>query len=391
MTMLATRPTKEGRWTADPGFGIYVHVPFCAHRCHYCDFNTYEGLDELHGRYVDALVSDIRRADPSPRAVTSIFFGGGTPTLLPARQLGRVLDAVRGRLALAADAEVTVEANPETVDEAYFDALLHAGVDRVSIGVQSLVPHVLRGLGRTHPAERALAAVAAAQRAGFTDVNVDLIYGSPWESETDWRDTLERALAAEPTHVSAYALTVESGTPLHTFVATGRVPDVDPDIQAERHGIAAALLAEAGYARYEISNWAQPGRACAHNVLYWCAGDYLAFGAGAHGHMDGHRYWHVRLPREYIAAVEARASTIAGDELLDRDARAGEALALGLRLTTGIDVESFRARFGEDPVDRRGLAIARLMDLGLLVRDGGHLRITERGTMLASEVQGQVL
>ena len=391
MSMLAPQPTRTGSWVADPGFGVYVHIPFCVHRCHYCDFNTYEGLGELHTRYVDALVADIQRSVASQGGVTSMFFGGGTPTLLPVQELARVIAALRDHVGMSSETEVTVEANPETVDEVYFAALLGAGVNRVSIGVQSLVPHVLRGLGRTHSAERALEAVDAAKSAGFTDVNIDLIYGSPWESETDWRVTLERAVTVEPTHISAYALTVESGTPLATFVATGRVPDVDPDIQAERHGIADAMLDAAGFARYEVSNWARPGHACAHNVLYWCGGEYLAFGAGAHGHIGGRRYWHVRLPRDYIDAVETGATTIAGSEELDDETRAGEALALGLRLTGGIDIDAFGARFGSDHLERRAPAIERLIDVGLLERSDGHLRITQRGTMLANEVHAQLL
>ena len=391
MSTLAPQPTRAGRWVADPGFGVYVHIPFCAHRCHYCDFNTYEGLGELHTRYVDALVADIRRSGAAQSGATSIFFGGGTPTLLPVQELARIITALRDHVGMSSEAEVTVEANPETVDEAYFAALLRAGINRVSIGVQSLVPHVLRGLGRTHSAERALDAVHAAKRAGFADVNIDLIYGSPWESDADWRETLERAVMVEPTHISAYALTVESGTPLATFVATGRVPDVDPDIQAERHGIADALLGAAGFARYEISNWARPGHACAHNVLYWCGGEYLAFGAGAHGHIGGRRYWHLRLPRHYIDAVETGATTVGGSEELDDETRAGEALALGLRLTGGIDIDAFSARFGSYHLERRAPAIARLIEVGLLERSDGHLRITTRGTMLANEVQAQLL
>lgn len=391
MTLLAPLPARTGRWVADPGFGVYVHIPFCAHRCHYCDFNTYEGLDDLHGRYVEALVRAIHGAAAAAREVTSIFMGGGTPTLLPAVELRRVFDALRDTMPIASDAEITVEANPETVDEAHFGELLDAGVNRVSIGVQSLAPHVLRGLGRTHSAQRALDAVDDATRAGFTDVNIDLIYGSPWETDNDWRATLQQAVDAEPTHVSAYALTVESETPLATFVSTGRVPDVDPDIQAARHAIADAVLGAAGFARYEISNWALPDHACAHNVLYWCAGDYLAFGAGAHGHADGRRYWQVRLPRDYIAAVERRGSTIDGEEQLGGDARSGEALALGLRLASGIDLVGFAERFGPRALAERGDAIARLTDLGLLARAGDRLHLTERGTMLANEVQSQLL
>ena len=399
-TFLAQDPTsavairaKEGRWTTEPGFGVYVHIPFCVHRCHYCDFNTYEGQDGLHGPYVDALVHHIDTYAPGrdfPPA-TSVFFGGGTPTILEARGIGRVIAAIRARVGVVPGAEVTVEANPETVDEAYFGSLLDIGVNRVSIGVQSLVDTVLVGLGRTHSSQVALDAVVAARRAGVDDLNVDLIYGSPWEREGDWRTTLDRAIEAGPDHISAYALTVESGTPLHTLVATGRVPDVDPDVQAERHGIAAGVLEEAGYERYEISNWARPGRASAHNVLYWCAGDYLGFGAGAHGHLDGRRYWAMRLPREWIARAESGAGVEAGSERLDDEARAGEALMLGLRLASGVDPSAFAERFGAGAWARRRDIVADLEGLGLLETSSEWIRLTARGTLVANEVGARLL
>ena len=314
---------SSGRWLDRPGFGVYVHIPFCRHRCHYCDFNTYEGMDDQYEAYVDALVTDIDRWDgPAPDA-TSVFFGGGTPTLLPVESLSRILEAVRDRFGFAPDPEITIEANPEGVDERVFEGLLLAGFNRVSFGVQSLVPSVLAGLGRTHSPETARLAIAAARNAGFEDVNADLIYGSPWESTSDWLVSLEGILEIDPDHVSAYALTIEEGTPLATLVTTGRVPDVDPDLQAERHAAAEALLGAAGFDRYEISNWARPGRACRHNVLYWSAGDYAGFGAGAHGHIAGRRSWARRLPREFIGAVAAGR--------LDRSGRRGPRSRRSLR------------------------------------------------------------
>jgi oxygen-independent coproporphyrinogen-3 oxidase len=380
-----------GRWTPDPGFGVYVHIPFCTHRCHYCDFNTYEGQDDLHGAYVDALITDIEAWTGVRRVATSVFFGGGTPTLLAPEQLGRILRAVEGTCGIAPGAEATVEANPETVDERAFEGLLAAGFNRVSIGVQSLVPKVLVGLGRTHSPERALDAIAAARRAGVADVSADLIYGSPWESADDWVTSLTGVIEAGPDHVSAYALTIEDATPLATLVATGRVPDVDPDLQAARHAVAGDLLGAAGFERYEVSNWAQPGRASAHNVLYWCGGDYLGFGAGAHGHLDGERFWSVRLPRDFIAAASDGRPTRAGGEVIADDARAGEAVMLGLRLTSGIDTVSFDRRFGSTALQPRAGEIDALCRAGLLERSGEMLRMTERGTMLASEIAARLL
>ncbi|HEY7875952.1 MAG TPA: radical SAM family heme chaperone HemW, partial [Actinomycetota bacterium] len=287
---------RAGEWLEEPGFGIYVHIPFCQHRCHYCDFNTYEGRDDLHEVYVDALVAEIETWRGPARPVTSVFFGGGTPTLLPSDALGRVLDAIGDRFGLAHDAEITAEANPETVDAPYFERLLGAGLNRVSIGVQSLVPRVLLGLGRTHSPEAAVDAIAAARAAGFDDVNADLIYGSPWERPEEWVASLRGVIDQSPDHVSAYALTIEEGTPLSTLIRTGRVRDVDPDVQAERYETAVDLLDTAGYERYEVSNWARPGHECRHNQLYWGQHDYLGFGCAAHSHRAGRRWWNLRTP-----------------------------------------------------------------------------------------------
>ena len=378
---------RSGRWLADPGFGVYVHIPFCRHRCHYCDFNTYERLDALHAPYVDALIADIERHGTRAKgAATSVFFGGGTPTLLSPSQLGRILGAVQESIGVAPGAEITTEVNPETVDERAFEELLEAGFNRFSIGIQSLAPAVLTKLGRTHSAERALESLAAARRAGAEDLNADLIYGSPWEQPDDWKRSLEGVIGAGTEHVSAYALTIEEGTPLHTLIATGREPDVDGDIQAERHEVADAYLEAAGFERYETSNWARPAKASRHNVLYWSAGDYLGFGAGAHAHIDGRRWWSQRLPRDFIASVAADESTEAGFELLEPEARGPEALMLGLRLTSGIEVAAFEARFGDECLRARTDLIDDLAGIGLLERDHNHLRLGERATMVANDV-----
>ncbi|MDQ3957405.1 MAG: radical SAM family heme chaperone HemW [Actinomycetota bacterium] len=385
---------SNGEWQADPGFGVYVHIPFCRHRCHYCDFNTYEGLDALHAPYARALEREIRAA-PGPRPATSVFFGGGTPTLLAADVLGRLLGAIRDTTGTAPGAEITVEANPETVDERYFEALLGYGFNRFSIGIQSLAPGVLRRLGREHSADTALAALAAARSAGVTNLNADLIFGSPWEGPSDWLRSLHGVIEEDPEHVSAYALTVEEGTPLATQVATGREPDVDPDVQAERHAVAEDVLGAAGYVRYEISNWSRPGRASRHNVLYWSAGDYAGFGAGAHGHEGGRRYWRTRLPRDFVAAVSAGAGsagpgnemgagTEAGGETLSPQERVAEAMMLGLRLRSGIDTAAFDARWGRD--ERLETVASGLCAQGWLERADGWLRLSRAGTMVANDI-----
>jgi putative oxygen-independent coproporphyrinogen III oxidase len=382
---VAPSSARDGRWQADPGYGVYVHVPFCVHRCHYCDFNTYEGLDDLHEPYVAALEREIAASGPHPRPATSVFVGGGTPTLLRPEALGRLLRAIRDSAGIELAAEVTVEANPESVDERAFEGLLEAGFNRFSVGVQSLSPHVLRRLGRTHSPETALNALDAARRAGAEDVNADLIFGSPWETPEDWLRSLEGIAAAGTSHVSAYALTVEEGTPLATLVATGREPDVDPDVQAERHAVAEDVLGAAGFARYEVSNWARPGRASRHNVLYWSAGDYAGFGAGAHGHAAGRRYWRMRLPRDYVAAAIDGTSTEAGSEELDDSARAREAVVLGLRLASGIHEESFYALHPGTAEAVGGIA-TELCSAGWLERDRGWLRLPGRATMVANEI-----
>jgi putative oxygen-independent coproporphyrinogen III oxidase len=384
-------PGRAGGWLEEPGLGVYVHVPFCLHRCRYCDFNTYEGLGGLHAPYADAVVRDIERWPGPDGPATSVFFGGGTPTLLEPRLLTRMLGAVRARFGLVPGAEVTVEANPETVDEDAFGALLDAGFNRFSVGVQSLCDHVLAGLGRTHSATRALDALAAARRAGVEDLNADLIYGSPWETGPDWASTLHGIVDAEPDHVSAYALTVEEGTPLATLVRTGRAAEPDPDVQADRHGVADGVLDAAGLRRYEVSNWSRPGRASRHNCLYWSAGDYVGFGAGAHSHLRGRRWWSVRLPRLYVDAVAQGRTVVAGDERLGPDERAGEALVLGLRLRTGVDLGGFVRRFGHGALARREAAMADLEARGLVERRGGFVRVAEAATLVADEVARALL
>jgi oxygen-independent coproporphyrinogen-3 oxidase len=385
-----TRGRIDG-WVADPGFGIYVHIPFCAHRCGYCDFNTYEGLDALHAPYVDALIRAISQWDGPGEQATSVFFGGGTPTMLPPDSLGLILQAVRNRFGIVDGAEVTVEANPETIDDGVLAGLLEAGFDRISMGVQSLAPRVLAGLERKHTGGRAIEALRAARRAGFRYVSGDLIYGSVWESPDDLRRSVEGLLETGVDHVSAYALTIEEGTPLATLVKTGRVGDVDPDVQADRFEIVGELLGSAGYRRYEISNWARAGHESQHNLLYWCAGDYIGFGAGAHSHVGGRRWWATRLPRDFIDAATADLPTESGHEDLIADARAGEALMLGLRLVDGIPTVNFRSRFGPTALEKREEDISALESMGLLQRDATSLRLSAQGTLLANEVVGRLL
>jgi oxygen-independent coproporphyrinogen-3 oxidase len=361
-------------------FGVYVHVPFCASRCDYCDFATWTDRAHLADAYVDACVTDVGRRitrGELPDA-TSVFFGGGTPSLLAADRLVRILDAIPR----ADGAEITVECNPDSVDREKLDAFRSAGVDRVSVGVQSMRPHVLRALGRTHDPDNVVRAIGAARDAGFERVSVDLIYGAASESFDDWRATLLDALALGPDHVSAYALTVEPGTPLGRMVAAGERRAPDDDDQADKYLLADELLTAAGFDWYEISNWARPGQECRHNWLYWDGGDYAGIGCAAHGHTGGRRWWNVRTPDRYVDLVARDAPVEAGAETLDPATRAEEAFALALRTRTGARVPA--GGLVRDRIDV-------LAEDGLVVADGDRIRLTTRGRLLASAVTVDLL
>jgi putative oxygen-independent coproporphyrinogen III oxidase len=361
----------------DARFGVYVHIPFCASRCDYCDFATWTDRDHLIGAYVDACVVDLdRRRTGGLPAATSVFFGGGTPSLLPGDQLARILDSI----ARADGAEVTVECNPDSVDAAKLATYFRAGVNRLSFGVQSMVPHVLTGLGRTHDPDNVRRSVELARDAGFARISVDLIYGTPGESPADWQQSLDGALALGVDHVSAYALTVEPATALGRQVAAG-APAPDDDLQADAYARADSFLAAAGLEWYEVSNWARPGQACRHNELYWSGGEYVGIGCAAHGHTDGTRWWNVRTPDRYIAAVEAGVPAVAGSEVLDPETRAEESFALALRTSAGVRAAAVAAS-----------VVADLAEQGLLVRSGAdHIVLTRRGRLLASDLTARLL
>jgi oxygen-independent coproporphyrinogen-3 oxidase len=346
-----------GARSVGPGsFGAYVHVPFCAKRCDYCAFATWTDRGHLIDRYLAALRIEIRRAvEAGMAAVTSVFFGGGTPSLVPGRELMRVL----AELPLAAGAEVTVECNPDTITSELLATYLAGGVSRLSLGVQSMVPQVLALLGRTHEPENVRRSVDLARSAGFETFNVDIIYGAVGESPADWEQTVREVLALDPPHVSAYALTVEAGTAL----ALDRARYPDDDDQASKYELADDLLTAAGLANYEISNWAQPGHECRHNLLYWSQGDYLGFGCSAHSHRDGRRWWNIRTPERYLALVEAGQSTEAAGEELEPDVRRLEGLQLALRTRAGVPAGAL------DPAELPGL-VEEQRDRVVLTRAG---------------------
>ncbi len=367
--LVATGPGAGGG--AAP-FGVYLHVPFCRHRCDYCAFATYTDRDHLMEAYAAACVAEVRRATEREGmpAATSVFVGGGTPSRLPADLLASVL----GSVPVVAGAEVTVECNPEDVTPGLLAAYRAAGVTRVSLGVQSTVGHVLEGLGRRHGPAHVIEAAALVAGAGFTSWNMDLILGGAGERDEDWERSLDDllGLASAPPHVSAYALTVEPGTPLAR--ATDRHPD--DDVQAGRYESAERILTAAGYRWEEISNWALPGHECRHNRLYWDQGDYRGIGSAAHSHRGGRRWWNVRTPDRYVALVAADGSTVAGEEVLDAADRRFEALALALRTSSGVPAGALP----EDP------------DLDDLVdRDGDRKVLTVRGRLLANAVTGYLI
>jgi putative oxygen-independent coproporphyrinogen III oxidase len=395
-------PVNPTRWLTAPvesglaaGFGVYLHVPFCAHRCGYCDFATaVPDSDEQMARYVAALRTDIQRTvgagpaavapEGSVRAtdawpqVTSIFVGGGTPTLLPADDLAGLVRLVHDELDIAPGAEVTVECNPETASPGLFDALVDAGVTRLSIGAQSFAPHVLTTLERRHGPAAPVRAVRMARDAGIGSINLDLIYGTPGETDEDWTATLAAVVAAGTDHVSAYALTIHDNTPFGRAVTTGAMSAPDDDVQRDRFDVADQVLGAAGFEHYEVSNWALgPRQRSTHNVLYWRHGDYLGFGLGAHAHVDGRRWWAPRSLTRYLAAVEEGRAPVAGSETLDTDERAVERLMLGLRLREGLH-----------PHDAPSIDLMALEDAvthDLVTGSCGRLQATDRGWYLLDE------
>jgi putative oxygen-independent coproporphyrinogen III oxidase len=349
---------------ASRAFGAYVHVPFCAARCDYCAFATWTDRGHLVDRYLAAVRTEVERAvDGGLPPVTSVFFGGGTPSLVPAEGLTAVLAAIP----LADGAEVTVECNPDTVTADLLAAYRDGGVNRLSLGVQSMVPSVLASLGRSHDPAAVRRSVELARSAGFETFNLDLIYGAAGETLDDWSRSLDLALELDPPHVSAYGLTVEPGTSLADDPA--RHPD--EDVQADEYLLAAERLEAAGLAWYEISNWARPGHECRHNLLYWSQGDYRGFGCAAHSHEAGRRWWNVRTPDRYVELVEAGRPAEAAAEVLAGDERRIEALQLAVRTRHGVPATAI-------PPDDR-------LD-GLVAVAGDRAVLTVRGRLLANEV-----
>ncbi|NDK30698.1 radical SAM family heme chaperone HemW [Nesterenkonia haasae] len=337
---------------ADKPFGLYVHIPFCSVRCGYCDFNTYTSADlgpgASHQSYPETVVAELefaRRtlddAGAPERALSTIFFGGGTPTLLPAGDLARILQKAKDLFGFAPDAEVTTEANPDTVTDESAQILAEAGFTRLSLGMQSAVPHVLRTLDRTHDPDNVPTAHAAARAAGL-ETSLDLIYGTPGESLEDWSQSLRAAIALRPDHISAYSLIVEDGTAMAAQIRRGELVDIDPDDQADKYIMTDQMVAAAGYEWYEVSNFSHKGQSQSrHNVNYWRDSDWWGAGPGAHSHLAGMRWWNVKHPAPYAQRVQQGISPGHGRELLDAEAAVLEYLMLRLRIVEGLDVAEF--------------------------------------------------
>ena len=408
-------PASVADGASDRNFGVYLHVPFCRVRCGYCDFNTYTA-DELRGAkrtdYAGQAIAEVALAgrvlsDLPQRPVSTVFFGGGTPTMLPATDLAAMLAAVRDTWALEPGAEVTTEANPDSVDAAYLADLAAAGFTRVSFGMQSAVPHVLATLERTHDPARVPLVVEWARQAGL-DVSLDLIYGTPGESLEDWRTSLQQAIAQRPDHISAYALIIEDGTKLARQIRRGEVAQPDDDLQADMYELADTLLAEAGYEWYEVSNWARRSAIATdavadtitggesaedlaehrsrHNLAYWQGHDWWGIGPGAHSHVGGVRWWNVKHPAAYAERMLAGESPAAGRETLDHETRRVERVLLGSRIREGIAVRELTAS-GRTAV--AGLIADELVDPRAAMK--GTITLTLKGRLLADLVVRRLL
>ncbi|MDO9589845.1 MAG: radical SAM family heme chaperone HemW [Microcella sp.] len=381
--------------------GVYLHVPFCRVRCGYCDFNTYTA-DEVRGvkrsDFADQAIAEVAQAAQvladaglPRRPASTVFFGGGTPTLLPTADLARMLEAVREHIGIAPDAEITTEANPDSIDAAGLDRLAAAGFTRVSVGMQSAVPHVLAVLERTHDPENVPRVVSAARSAGL-GVSLDLIYGTPGETESDWQHSLDAALAVEPDHLSTYALIVEPGTKLARQIAHGQVPPVDDDLHAVLYEATNDRLTAAGYDWYEVSNWARTGTGdgralrSRHNLAYWHGHDWWGIGPGAHSHVGGVRWWNVKHPAAYADRLARELSPAAGRETLDAETRRVERVMLQTRLSEGLSTDALT------PLGRRavaGLIADELVEPGPALR--GTVVLTVRGRLLADGVVRRLL
>lgn len=372
---------------------LYLHIPFCHTRCHYCDFNTYAGILPLREPYVRALLTEIeltgtfaRHVDGERRRGRTIFFGGGTPSLLSVAQITRLLNACREAFVVDEDAEVTLEANPGTLTQEHLLGLRAAGVNRLSMGAQSFDAELLHILGRIHSPEEIRHALHYARAAGFTSINLDLMFGLPTQTMQHWRETLDQALALHPEHLSLYSLIIEEGTPFFTWTQEGSIVPGDEDLCADMYEYADERLQAEGYENYEISNWALPGHQSRHNLTYWHNLPYLGMGAGAYSCFAGRRFSNIREPIEYIRLLRARQRPEVESEIVGRAQEMSETAFLGLRTAMGIHLPTFEQRFGEGFAQFVGDRLRYVEDAGLLEQAGDWLRLSKRGRLLGNEV-----
>jgi len=367
---------------------FYVHIPYCIKRCGYCDFNTYtpnelqDGatLEIVSNDYIDAVLAEL---EASPRdEVPTIFFGGGTPSLLPAKDLGRVISAIKTRNGLSPDCEITLEANPDSVTEEKLAQYISVGFNRISFGMQSAIPHVLAVLDRTHNPDNVAKAVTMARAVGFKSISVDLIYGTPGESLSDWQLSVESALALDIDHISAYALIVETGTKLAAQIKRGELTMPNDDLMADMYLLVNQLCNLAGLQWYELSNWAKAGHECRHNINYWKNQNWWGLGPGAHSHINGKRFWNVKHPTAYKSKLFAHESPILESEVLSPEQMRDESIMLGIRMREGIDLDSLNAS-----------QIARLSsyrEAGHISVLGNHLQLSPTGRLIADRIVGEL-
>ncbi|MDQ2902530.1 MAG: radical SAM family heme chaperone HemW [Chloroflexota bacterium] len=372
---------------------LYLHIPFCHTRCHYCDFNTYAGMLPLREPYVRALLAEIalagdlaRRADGSVRRARTIFFGGGTPSLLHVPQIARLLDTCRAAFAVDPGAEITLEANPGTLNQEHLLGLRAAGVNRLSMGAQSFDAGLLTKLGRIHSPLEITQAVQYARAAGFTSINLDFMFGLPDQTMQHWRETLDQALALRPEHLSLYSLIIEEGTAFYDWAQEGIITPGDEDLCADMYEYADELLQEAGYENYEISNWALPGHQSEHNLTYWRNLPYLGLGAGAHSFFHGRRFSNVLAPLQYIQLLKAGQRPEAESETIDRTQQMSETAFLAFRTAAGLHLPTFEQRFDEPFARFVGDRLRLVEQAGLIERQDEWVRLSKRGRLLGNEV-----
>ena len=376
---------------------FYIHIPYCVKRCGYCDFNTYTpaelkistGLEHISNSYIDLLLQEIdsvREQIVGEITVPSIFFGGGTPSLMQPNDIGRVISKIKNEFDLPLNSEITLECNPDTVTKDSLENFKKVGINRVSFGMQSAVPHVLATLDRTHKPENLAQATTWANKVGISEISVDLIYGTPGESITDWQTSIDSALALPITHISAYALIIEEGTKLAAQIKRGEVPEVDDDLVADKYLIADKAFKEAGFEWYELSNWSKPGSESKHNMAYWNGDNWWGAGPGAHSHLDGKRFWNVKHPNLYKERIQNKQSAVADSEVLKKDQIESERLMLLLRLPSGIEKQTLNQNQLSE--------LSEFVESGHLDRanwNQGRASLTLNGRLIADRILRKIL